>query len=185
MIKGYQSFAGRALIALDAVERCADALRGYKVWVYSATGNVYPRVEELRSQFQIDIAILPRSNHAEMLHHFSTARVYLGVSLSDAISTSMLEAMAMGAFPIQTNTSCCDEWIEDGKAGFHIPVDNPDVIAERLHRALVDDRLVDAAATINWPTVQSRLDQSVLKQRAVALYEGILGPRASAAPSSA
>jgi glycosyltransferase involved in cell wall biosynthesis len=42
----------------------------------------------------------------------------VGHSLSEGISTSMLEAMAMGAIPIQTCTSCADEWIINGEAGF-------------------------------------------------------------------
>jgi glycosyltransferase involved in cell wall biosynthesis len=83
----------------------------------------------------------------------------------------MLEAMATGAFPIQTNTSCCDEWIEDGKSGFAIPPDDVALIADRLHRALTDDALVDAAAELNWTTVRERLDQNILKKRAIAFYD--------------
>jgi len=46
------------------------------------------------------INIVPPTNHAAILDLFGVARVYLGVSVTDGISTSMLEAMAMGAFPI-------------------------------------------------------------------------------------
>jgi glycosyltransferase involved in cell wall biosynthesis len=173
MVKGYQHFAGRALMALDAVERCATSLSEYQILVFSASHEVYGRVDELRDFVGLNIKILPHASHDFMLRMFSRARVYLGVSISDAISTSMLEAIAMGAFPIQTNTSCCNEWIEDGKSGFEIPVDDVAVISDRLQRAIADDELVDQASKINGETVRRRLDQSALKQKAISFYEDI------------
>lgn len=173
MVKGYQHFAGRALVALDAVERCSQVLQGFKVVVFSSSAATTERVRQLKATSKIDIEILPYANHDAMLRLFGEARAYLGVSISDAISTSMLEAMATGAFPIQTNTSCCDEWIEDGKSGFTIPPDDAALIAARLHRALTDDVMVDAAAELNWTTACERLDQSILKKKAIAFYDEI------------
>ena len=48
-----------------------------------------------------------------MLELFAAAKIYVGLSLSDGISTSLLESMAMGAIPVQTATACCDEWFTD------------------------------------------------------------------------
>ena len=173
MVKGYQHFAGRALTALEAVERCAIMLKGYHILVFSASPEIFERVEELRDFVGLNIRTIPHVRHDFILRMFSRTRVYLGVSASDAISTSMLEALAMGAFPIQTNTSCCNEWIEDGKSGFEIPVDDVSVIADRLQRALTDDELVDQASEINWKTVQLRLDKDLQKQKAISFYSDI------------
>jgi len=138
MVKGYQHFAGRALVALDALARISTILKDYKILVFAASKEIYPRVKQLRVSYGLDIEILSYTKHATMLRLFADARCYLGVSISDAISTSMLEALAMGAFPIQTNTSCCEEWIEDGRTGFSIPPDEVDVIADRVRRAITD-----------------------------------------------
>lgn len=173
MVKGYQHFAGRALTALDALERCADALQGYRIVVFSCMPNVKPRVRELARSGRLDIAALDHVPHDEMLRLHGQARLYLGVGVSDAISTSMLEAMAMGAFPIQTNTACCDEWIEDGASGFIIPPDDVGVIADRVHRALAEDALVDRAAGINAETVRLRLDAAALRRQALAMYDQV------------
>jgi hypothetical protein len=173
MVKGYQHFAGRALTALDAIERCASELRGFTIFVYSAATEVTKRVNELRSGLRMDIHKLPYFNHDKMLEMFSMARIYIGVSISDAISTSLLEAMAMGAFPIQTDTSCCDEWITDGRSGFIVPPGDADVIADRIRHAITNDTLVDQAAEINWKTVQDRLDQRLLRKQAIAFYDEI------------
>ena len=173
LIKGYQHFAGRALTALDAIERCSSLLDKFSIIIFSASPETVARVNEIRDRLAIDIEVLPYTNHTKMLRLFSKARIYLGVSISDGISTSMLEAMAMGAFPIQTNTSCCDEWIVDGQNGFIIPPDDIDLIADRFRMALTDDNLVNTAAAENWLTVCERLDSDHLKAKAIALYDEI------------
>jgi glycosyltransferase involved in cell wall biosynthesis len=81
--------------------------------------------------------------------------------------------MAMGAFPIQTNTSCCDEWFEDGEGGFIIPPDDFETICDRFGRALSDDVLVDRAADVNWKTVEARLDFRVLQGEVGRFYRMI------------
>lgn len=173
LVKGYQSFAGRALTALDAVEQCESELQGTMIRVYSASLETKARVSELKASTRLDIDILEHASHDAMLRLFGRARVYLGVSISDGISTSMLEAMAMGAFPVQTHTACCSEWFKDGESGFAIPPDDLPVIVDRLRRALTDDALVDRASALNWETVQSRLDQDAIQRVAMGFYETI------------
>jgi len=174
MVKGYQHFAGRVLTALAALERCADIVRKFDVVIFSPSPEAVTRAEEMRNTTPIkNIVVLPYAAHEQILRLFAMARVYLGVSVSDAISTSALEAMAMGAFPIQTNTSCCDEWFDHGKGGYLIPPDDVDLIAQRVRSALTDDPLVDQAAVLNWQTVETRLDQRKMDQRVWAFYDEI------------
>jgi hypothetical protein len=173
MVKGYQHFAGRALTALAALERCGRMLDAFHILVFSASRPVINVVRKLRKDAGWDIHVLPYSSHQGMLQMFGKARVYLGISVSDAISTSMLEAMALGAFPIQTNTSCCDEWITDGEGGFIVDPDDVEGIAECIRMALTDDKLVDRAAELNWATVRKRLDQRKVARQVHDLYERI------------
>jgi len=174
LIKGYQTFAGRALTALEALEYCLPELQGYKIVVFSASPETRARVRELLLSTHLDIEILDYASHDVMMRMFARARIYLGVSVSDGISTSMLEAMGLGAFPIQTNTSCCNEWIVDGRSGFEIPPDDPFVIANKLRQALVDDDLVDNASRLNWNTVVSKLNGSVLSSQVIEMYNYVL-----------
>ncbi len=174
MVKGYQHFAGRALTALAALERCADLVKDFEVVIFSPSVEAMQRADELRATSPIkNITVVPHAPHDEMLRMHARARVYLGVSVSDAISTSALEAMAMGAFPIQTDTSCCDEWFESGRGGYLIPADDINVIGDRVRRALSDDRLVDEAAVINWQVIATRLDEREMQQHVWAFYEEI------------
>jgi hypothetical protein len=173
MVKGYQHFAGRALTALDALERCGDLLKGYNILVYSASQAVSERIEQIRQSGRLEFQELTYRDHNQMLSLFAKARIYIGISISDAISTSLLEAMAMGTFPIQTDTSCCDEWIEDGRSGFSVPADDVETIAARISRALENDDLVDNAADLNWDVVKSRLDVVEMRHRAADFYQRV------------
>ena len=173
MVKGYQHFAGRALTALDAIVGCSDLLQEYQIVVFSASEEVIRRVEELRLFYGLNIRLLGYTAHEMMLRFFAHARIYVGISVSDAISTSMLEAMAMGAFPIQTNTACCNEWIVDARSGFIVPADDVETIASRIRQAITDDTLVDRAAEINWDEVVKRLDKNILRMKERELYEQI------------
>jgi len=52
-------------------------------------------------------------SHEQMLKLFAKSKIHVALSESDGISTSMLEAMAMGAITVQTSTACCDERVKD------------------------------------------------------------------------
>ena len=171
VIKGYEHFAGRAMIALKVLETFSAQLKDYEIILYSVGEAPYQFAKELIAQGILNIKIVGYATHDEMLSYFGRSRIYMGISLSDAISTSVLEAMAMGAFPIQTNTSCCDEWYVDGEGGFIVPPDDFDLICQRFARALEDDDLVDRAAEVNWATVKKRLDAHVMRQRVEEFYD--------------
>ena len=102
------------------------------------------------------------------------ARIHIGLSISDAISQSLLESMVMGAFPIQSCTACANEWIEDGKSGLIVPPEDPHIVAQAIRRAVQDDALVDQAAQINAETARARLAYDHVKQLAVGMYRSVL-----------
>jgi glycosyl transferase family 1/glycosyl transferase family 4 len=178
MMKGYHNFAGRAMTTMKVLEKFADQLKNYQIILYSVSAEPSQRAYELHEKGVLNFKIFRDSiSHQEILSHFGRARIYVGVGISDAISTSVLEAMAMGAFPIQTNTSCCDEWFADGEGGFIVPPDDFDLICDRFLRALNDDALVDRAAEINLQTVKTRLDSSRLRPQFAAFYDEAFSDR--------
>jgi glycosyltransferase involved in cell wall biosynthesis len=171
LIKGYQSFVGRAVIALEAVSSISKNLSNYKFIVYSANYKTQRLVKKVKAQNGLDITCYGKKqlSHDEMLSLFETARIYLGVSLSDGISTSLLEAMAGGAFPIQTSTSCADEWIENGVSGLLVDP-STESICRALLTASTNDDLVDTASEINLKLVRNKLDKTVLDEKIIKFY---------------
>jgi hypothetical protein len=175
MIKGYHHFAGRAMTSIRVLERLASRLQDFEIILYSVSAEPRAAALNLAARNVLNIRVIDWATHDEILTHFGRARLYMGISISDAISTSVLESMAMGAFPIQTDTSCCDEWFEDGKGGFVVSPDDLDGICARFERALDEDALVDRAAEINWEVVCNRLDARLLRPKMKDFYSGILG----------
>jgi glycosyltransferase involved in cell wall biosynthesis len=173
ILKGYQHWAGRALVAFQAFRLCLDALKGYTIAIYSATEEVQIAAQLFAQDTNLQIELVPASTHENILSLFGKARIYIGLSISDGISTSLLDAMTMGAFPIQSCTACADEWIESGQSGFIVPPEDPQEIANAIRCALNDDALVDRAAEINAQTIKERLDYSVIQTEAIKIYQTI------------
>jgi glycosyltransferase involved in cell wall biosynthesis len=173
MIKGYTGFVGKALVALKACELAADHLRDYEVVIYSASIKTRIRASKLRYVHKIRVTILKkRTAHSDMLQHFSNARIYIGISLSDGISTSLLEAMATGCYPIQTNTSCANEWIQS-HSGSLVQVDDPESLSKELINLLTDDQKIEDAYVKNKLIISNKGSTLQIKVQANAFYQGI------------
>lgn len=174
ILKGYQNWAGRALVAIRALALCADVLHGYTLMIYSASLDVKISAMLFSQDTGISVGFIPQCSHEEMLRWFGRARIYIGLSISDAISTSMLEAIVMGAFPIQSNTSCANEWIMDGRGGFIVPAEDPEVISEAIRKSIVNDALVDEADENNKRLVWDRIDEAVVAPQVIEMYKRLL-----------
>ena len=83
----------------------------------------------------------------------------------------MLEAMIMGAFPIQSDTVSTAEWIRDGENGLLVPPEQPEVIAQAIQRALTDHKLVERAAEINADIAARQLNQEMIRPRVIEIYK--------------
>ena len=173
-VKGYQHFAGRALTALQAIDLVREYLHDYRVRIFSPFPEVRQEAERLRFQRGIDVECLPEQvAHTDILRLHGRARVSIAISVGDGISTALLEAMAMGSFPIQTCTACAEEWIFDGKSGFIVRPDDLEQIADRLLRAINDDALVDNAATLNFERISASASREVVAAQVKAAYARI------------
>jgi glycosyltransferase involved in cell wall biosynthesis len=177
ILKGYQNWAGRALVGLEAMRYCAELLHDYTLTIYMASPEILIAAELFSQDTKIPVQIISSVSHDEMLGLYSHSRIYIGLSISDGISTSLLEAMAMGTFPIQSCTACADEWIVNGQSGLIVPPEDPQAIAEALRQALTDDSLVNRAAEMNAQTIAQRLDNSVIKPQVIRMYQDIYAAR--------
>jgi glycosyl transferase family 1 len=183
LLKGYQGWAGRALCGLRAIELLADELRDFEVVIYLPNPEVELKARLIAEDTGLAIRILPESSHDTMLRLHGQARVSIGLSISDAASTSFLEALAMGSFPIQSHTACADEWVVDGDTALLVPPEEPQVIAQALRRAISDDALVDHAASRNQMVVEERLGDTMIAAQVTDLYRRVLNREEMGSPS--
>lgn len=154
MIKGYQHDAGRALNALEALAKIGSLLSDYQIVIYSASESVRIQAELFAYETGVSVRILPRVPHKELLAEFAKSRIYIGLSTSDGLSTSMVEAMSVGCFPIQSENSAASLFLDENKSGFIVQPWGIDAIAERIKISLENDKLVDDAVEINLQTLR-------------------------------
>jgi glycosyltransferase involved in cell wall biosynthesis len=166
LIKGYESFVGRASIALRAVEALSEELKQFEIHVYSTTWKTRKLIKKYNSTADRKITYYKKNtlSSSQMLELFERARVHIGISLSDGVPASLLESMVTGAFPIQTNTACCDGWIVNQKSGLVVSPDLDEVVVA-LAKAINDDQLVDSAMVINHQTASEKLSKTYVSER--------------------
>jgi len=175
-VKGYHSemWGGRAVVALQALGLCADLLKDYEIVVYSVhdSAQVLSAVENL-ADAGLGVSVFPQSSHNEMVKLMGQARLALALSTTDGTPNTMLEAMIMGAFPIQSDTVSTGEWIVDGRNGFLVPPEDAGLVATAIRKAVTDDALVDQAAGLNDELTRSKVDISLIMPRVIRMYEQV------------
>jgi glycosyltransferase involved in cell wall biosynthesis len=175
VVKGQEHWAGRALKALTAIQHCADQLEGYEIVVYYTTENVHAVVRHMQQTTQLNIKALQGAQpHDDIIRLMGQARVALGLAISDGVPNAMLEAMTMGAFPIQSDTGATGEWIDSGRNGLMVQPEDVKGVEAALRKALSDDALVDSAAEINRHLTDERIDENVVRPKVLAAYERVM-----------
>jgi hypothetical protein len=179
VVKGYHGWSGRAMHALSAIYLAAPDLAGYRIRVILAADAVADAVTRIAAANGLDIAVEPwAGSHDAALARLARARMMIGIGISDGIGTTLLEAMALGAFPIVAATACADEWIRSGTDGMIVDSHDVGALAQAIARAASDDALVDAAATHNREMVERRWSVRLNRDAALAMYAAVAGERA-------
>jgi glycosyltransferase involved in cell wall biosynthesis len=94
----------------------------------------------------------------ELHDHLANSHVFISSSLSDSTPVSLLEAMALGAFPVVSDLPAKGEWIVDGLNGLLFnPTDPPD-LAKKLGECFARPGLVQKARELNRALVRERAD---------------------------
>ena len=171
LIKGYQDNHGRALNALIALTLIEEYLFGYKIRVFSASTPVQLQAEYLKSNSSLDIEVIKRTSNKEIKNYFKQSRIYIGLAISDGLSTSMVEAMEHGAFPIQSENSAAAVFIKNGSSGFIVDPWDIAEVANCIKKAVGDDQMVDAAAIENLNNLEEKYSYESGLEKLQQLYQ--------------
>jgi glycosyltransferase involved in cell wall biosynthesis len=168
-----QELGGRALVALQAIRKCAAMLAGYDIVIYYASPVVRSEAIALARQTGLNISVLPNSPHEEILRLMGRSRMAIGLGVSDGTPQTMLEAMIAGALPIQSDTVSTREWI-DGENGLLVPPEDAESVAKAITRAVQDDNLVDRAAELNATMADRRLERGKVREKVLDMYRRVM-----------
>lgn len=179
IIKGYEDGVGKALEVCKALTLLPiSQIQPFKIVVFSADENVISFIKT-SSYFQpLDVQIIARTSYLandKLLEIMGESSIYIGNSVSDGMPNSLLEAMGMGAFPIQSNPgNVTAEIIEEGKNGFLIPDPlDTNVISKLISAALQNETLRETAQVYNTRFILEKYDRKVLKSKISDLYLSI------------
>lgn len=175
-IKGYQNVWGQALNALAAVEAIAGQLEDFTIELFSCNRKTILAAKRLARRTDLTVVAHKKHslNHSDVLDIMRRSLAYIGLSKSDGISTSMIEAMSQGAIPIQSNSSCGSEWLENGRDGFLVQFDDVEGVSRALTKILSDQEFVSLAQHRNYDTITTRYDKKLLSDVARGYYAQLL-----------
>lgn len=148
LLKGYQGSPGRGLNGLQIISQNAKILENFQILVFSADEPVRIQVDVLRNRDGLNIQCFSAS-HDEMQEIFKTSRLSIGLSQTDGLPASFVEAMASGCFTIQSKNSAAQDFIVNGENGFLVDPWGFDQMNHAFVQAVTNDYLVDSAVEIN------------------------------------
>lgn len=175
LIKGFQGRSGRAIPVLKALEKMKESLKEYEIVVFGADNEVIAYgTKSVLSQWN-NFKIYGKLQHNEIFKWMGKSLIYIGNSNSDGIPNTLLEALCMEVFPIQSNPGgVTEEVITHGINGYLIenPLDSIE-IAKWIENAIMNPNLRATAQKHNVNLVNENYNRNLLKTEVIKLYESI------------
>jgi glycosyltransferase involved in cell wall biosynthesis len=173
VVKCYGGRFGRGDLAIKAVSKLLRVESSYRVFFYSVSPEYEKMIIEMQEEYPNRIefsTIRSGKSHSELMELFTKAKIYLGCSLSDGISTSFLEALSHGVYPIQTNTSCANEWIEKGMHASLVNLDLEEISCELISKA-TDWKSLENKTALNLEKARELLNPVNIKLKSQTFYD--------------
>ena len=172
LVKGYEQRFGKAMNIVRALINIKSKLEEYKVVVFGADKEFYSKYKaDSNTDF---IEIRGHLKHEDVLKLMGESLVYIGNSESDGMPNTLLEAIIMGVFPIQSNPGgATAEIIKDGVNGKLInDCESISEIETKVLEALTNKQLLKEAMTYNQDLRQT-LDYNYIRDKVLEQYNSI------------
>lgn len=146
-------------------------------FLIAGTGSEDARLMSLSESLGItrNVKFIGRYPNNELPQYLNAVDIYVSTSLSDAgIAASTAEAMACGVPVVITDSGENSKWVADGEDGFVVPVQSPDILAERIVRLLHDGMLRKQFGERGSAIISKRNDYYKEMEKTENLYRDIL-----------
>ena len=174
LVKGYEHQFGRGLNIVKALHLLQHQIQDYEVVIFGAHPIIVNYVKVNKLSF--NCFETHELSHQELMALMGKSLLYIGNSISDGMPNTLLEAIVMGVFPIQSNPGgATQEMINHGVNGYLI--ENPesiDEIRQLVKLAVTNPMLIENARKINEILAQERLNYDINKKKVRNLYKIIL-----------
>lgn len=173
--KTYEAPSSKALPVFEALKMAWQKIKPCRIemlWVVQSEIEMWFQTlpEEIRASCHLQTRI-PRDQALDL---FSQARVMLAPSLTDGVPNSMLEAMALGAFPIVSPLETITPVVREPNNVLFARNLYPHEVAAALERAMTDDPLIDDAALTNLDLVERIANRAEIAPRVIEYYKNLI-----------
>src|SRR3990172_1367604 len=121
-----------------------------------------------------NIRFMGKIRHDELPSFLNSSYIYVSMQESDGVSSSLLEAMSCGIFPIVTDIKANRLWIDDGSNGFLIPVNDHLELARKIIAAYENPKLRQEAKSKNIALVKEKASITSNTIKVVDLYSKLV-----------
>lgn len=173
LIKGYQGKHGKCVEVLKAVSGLNSELKNHEIVVFGAAEEVFEYIDSSELKHRNNLKCLEKLAHQDVLKLMGRSLLYIGNSSSDGMPNTLLEAIVMGAFPIQSNPGgATAELIEDGKNG--VLIEDPTDVQELkniLNRAINQSQNLKTGVAYNFENIRPMLDRNRVREQVLEKYK--------------
>jgi glycosyltransferase involved in cell wall biosynthesis len=179
LVKGYQGRSGRAIQVIKALEIISEEIKNYTIVVFGTNLEVEEFITKQHLRKVMSIKTLPIKNflpQKEILKLMGESLIYIGNSNSDGMPNTLLEAIIMGVFPIQSNPGgATAEIIQHKKNGLLIDdCENIETIADLISSAIQDKTMITNAFSFNQAEVKPNLSRRKITSKVISKYNSII-----------
>lgn len=151
---------------VDIIDAVKIAKEKYSIDLYVTIVGGGSLLEFLKTRVEYSglseqINFLGRINNEQLPKILEEHAIYLSVPVTEGVSSSLMEAMAVGCLPIVTDLPGNRPFIKPGFNGELVKVGNPEDIAEKLHKAISNYQLYINGINYNRLWIEKNADFDV------------------------
>ncbi len=158
-------------VIVEALARLGSAGISFRCAMVGGGPLLEERKEQARRLGLEQVEFTGQVSPERMIEILKGVDVYVSASLSDGTSSSLLEAMAAGLFPVVSRIRGNRDWVRDGETGIFFDPCDVTGLAGALTRALGDPALRARAALENRALVVRLASREANMKRMLALVE--------------
>jgi glycosyltransferase involved in cell wall biosynthesis len=181
-------------VVVDALANLRDRGCSFRAVMVGGGPLLEERKEQVRRHGLDQVEFTGQIDPDRLGKILEESEIYVSAAVSDGTSSSLLEAMASGLFPVLARIRGNLDWIRDGETGLFFKVSDAGDLSRALERSLAGDLLRARAAPQNRSLAERQGDRRVNMERMMELLEwpgslssprcGASDPRPPPAPPS-
>jgi len=113
-------------------------------------------------------------SHGELPKYLASSDIYVSTSLSDTSHISLQEAMACELAPVVTDIPANRAWIEDGRNGFVVPLNDIKALADKVVYVVKNKQVQEKFGRANRRIIQKRAEYTTGMAKMEGVYERLV-----------